>query len=74
MIHANTIMQNDMKKNLQILDDIQQALQKLQQLWDDDNSRLITENRLLREYVNILQKRIEFLENYILTVNNIKRN
>ncbi|MGU4721967.1 hypothetical protein MAY64_23445, partial [Escherichia coli] len=73
MIHANTIMQNDMKKNLQILDDIQQALQKLQQLWDDDNSRLITENRLLREYVNILQKRIEFLENYILTVNNIKR-
>ena len=67
-------MQNDMKKNLQILDDIQQALQKLQQLWDDDNSRLITENRLLREYVNILQKRIEFLENYILTVNNIKRN
>lgn len=67
-------MQNDMKKNLQTLDDIQQALQKLQQLWDDDNSRLITENRLLREYVDILQKRIEFLEDYILTINNGKRN
>ncbi len=69
-MHSKTIMKNDMKNNLQTLDDIHRALQKLQKLWDDDHSRLVTENRLLREYVDMLQKRIEFLEDHILTVNN----